>query len=247
MSAYLYLAPIRGITDAIYRQTFMRYFGGFDCAVAPFLTTFHGATIKATHLTDLLPENNTLLPVIPQILSKNPDNFIGVAQELYDLGYGTVNWNLGCPYPRVAKKKRGSGLLPFPEEIQTFLDKIKIIPNSLSIKLRIGRRNPDEIFDLLPIFNTFPLTEIIIHPRTGEQMYNGSVDLDVFAQCLEKSDHPIVYNGDINDIKTFRALEERFPQIKRWMIGRGALADPFLPEEIKGTVAPGRTLEAQRH
>jgi len=108
MSASLYLAPIRGITDAIYRQTFMRYFGGFDCAVAPFLTTFHGATIKATHLTDLLPENNTLLPVIPQILSKNPDNFIGVAQELYDLVDNfnrELNENAQIKRPEDAKEK----------------------------------------------------------------------------------------------------------------------------------------------
>ena len=121
--------------------TYAECFQGIDGAVAPFLTTMEGTRIKASQLKELLPENNRYMPVVPQILSKTAEKFIVLAQALFDLGYETVNWNLGCPFARVAQKKRGSGLLPHPELVQAFLDKtLAAIPNRLSIKTRLGRR-----------------------------------------------------------------------------------------------------------
>ncbi len=234
MKSILYLAPIRGLTDCIFRSTFCRHFNGFDIAVAPFISTVHKAKIGNSHLKDIIPENNTQMPVIPQIMGNDPEGFINLSKKLFDLGYNTVNWNLGCPFPMVARKKRGSGLLLFPERIDSLLDKVlPMIPNELSIKTRLGRNKKDEIFKLLPIFNKYPLTEIIIHPRTGIQMYKGIVDIDVFEKCISLSKHPVVYNGDINDFNTFTSLSNRFKLIDRWMIGRGALANPFLPHIIK--------------
>ena len=234
MPVKLYLAPLRGFTDAIYRSTFARYFTGIDLAVAPFIPTHNVDRIKPSLLRDILPQHNLAMPVIPQILSKEADDFIFLARCLFDLGYETINWNLGCPYPMVAKKQRGSGLLPFPERIEQFLDKVlPAIPNRLSIKTRLGRHRSEEIFSLLPLFNRYPLTEIIIHPRIGVQMYDGRADLDMFAQCLALSEHVLVYNGDINDVATFQSFARRFAGVDRWMLGRGVLANPFLPWEIK--------------
>jgi tRNA-dihydrouridine synthase len=97
----------------------------------------------------------------------------------------------------------------------------------------LGRRKISEIFELMPIFNRYPLEEIIIHPRTGKQMYDGKTDLDTFEQCLEQSVHRIIYNGDITDLQTFRDVVARFENVNGWMIGRGAVANPFLPATIK--------------
>ena len=117
----LYLAPLRGFTDYIYRNTFAEHFDGFDGALAPFIPTITADRFKPSHLKDVLPENNSSIPVVPQIISNLPDDFINLAVRLYDLGYTSVNWNLGCPFPMVAKKFRGSGLLPYPEKIDAFL------------------------------------------------------------------------------------------------------------------------------
>lgn len=232
------LAPLRGLTDAIYRNTSARHFTGFDSSVAPFLSTFQGTKVKSAQLDDLLPENNPSMPVVPQILGKHPDQFTVLADMLFDLGYDTINWNLGCPYPMVANKQRGSGLLPHPDKIETFLDYIQKMNGSLSIKTRIGRHSPEEIAVLIDIFNRFPLTELIIHPRLGVQMYKGHPDLDVFEHCFAQSVHPVTYNGDINTLNDFKRLQARFPTVNRWMIGRGALANPFLAEQIKGEFNP---------
>lgn len=229
----LILAPIRGITDALYRNTFVRYFPGFDLAVAPFVTTHQGKRIKPGHLRDLALKKNSALPVIPQILGKDPDQFITLAQALKKIGHTQINWNLGCPYPMVANKQRGSGLLPYPDRIASFLQQLDKLDISLSIKTRLGRFETDEILKLMPIFNDFPLTDLIIHPRTGKQMYEGTVDLDMFERCLALSRHPVIFNGDITSMEVFSRLNKRFKNVRGWMIGRAALANPFLPGQIK--------------
>ena len=111
-------------------------------------------------------------------------------------------------------------------------------PNRLSVKTRIGRFDAAEMADLMPVFNCYPLADLIIHPRTGAQMYAGDPDLAIFKRCLEISKNPVVYNGDINTRADYTALSEAFKSVDRWMLGRGALADPFLPAAIKGLVPP---------
>ena len=229
----LYMAPMKGFTDHMFRGAFADHFGGFDLAVAPFIASRQDHRIKRKYVKDVLPENNTRMPVVPQILSKTATDFIVLANYLYDLGYDTVNWNLGCPYPMVANKKRGSGMLPYTDRIRIFLDRvIPEIRGSLSIKVRLGWKENAEIFRLLPLIDPYPLSEIIIHPRTGLQRYQGAVDLDAFAECLAVTRHPVVYNGDIRTVDDFRRLSRRFDRVYAWMIGRWSLADPFLPGRI---------------
>jgi len=234
MQDLIQLAPMRGFTDAIYRNTFDEHFKGIDTMIAPFISSVKGSRIKKKLLKDVLPENNDRTSLIPQILGKSTEEFITLSRALYDFGYNTVNWNLGCPSPLVAKKGRGSGLLPYPDCIDAFLEKVlNNIPNQLSLKVRLGRFEKKEIFDLIPIFNHYPLVEIIIHPRTGVQMYKGEVDLETFQKCVSISDHPVVYNGDIVSFESFLKLKQKVSNVSAWMIGRGVLANPFLPENIK--------------
>ena len=230
----LILAPLKGFTDVIFRDTFARHFDGFDGAMAPFVATVAADRLTQKHVQDLLPHLNLRLPVEPQILGNSADDFVFLARRLYEMGYPVVNWNLGCPFRPVTKKRRGSGLLPFPDQVDEFLDKtLRALPGRLSIKMRLGRNRPDEIFKLLPVLDRYPLKEITIHPRTARQMYSGVPDLATFQACIDQSRHRLAYNGDIADLQGFRTLEERFPRVTSWMIGRGALSNPFLPAIIK--------------
>ena len=234
-TSFLYLAPIQGVTDALFRKVFHHHFGGFDVAIAPFINPQRHSAAKEKWLSDVLPENNPGLPIIPQLLNTDVEDFIALALRLQDLGYTHINWNLGCPVPMVAKKERGSGLLPYPEKIVTLLE--KIMPRlkiELSIKTRLGYYQTQEILTLLPLLDAFPLKEIVIHARLGKQLYRGGVDLDGFALCREHSRHTLVYNGDITNVATFTMLTGRFPWVNRWMIGRGVVADPFLALSLRG-------------
>ena len=230
---FLYLAPLRGITDVTFRNVFAHHFSGFAMAVAPFLNPQRSPSTKKKLLADLLPEDNLALGVIPQLLDNRAEDFLHLAGRLEELGYTEINWNLGCPAPMVANKKRGSGLLPYPDQIIALLD--YVMPRMqahLSIKMRLGFADPAESLALLPRLNSYPLTEIIIHPRIGKQLYRGTTNLDGFAACLEHTDHEVVFNGDITSAAVFHQLSARFPSIRRWMIGRGVLCNPLLAEEI---------------
>lgn len=244
---YFYLAPLRGITDALFREVFTNHFCGFNCAMAPFINPQSKSQFADKMLSDVLPENNSNLEIVPQLLHTSPEPFLALAQRLTDLGYSHLNWNLGCPAPMVAKKKRGSGLLPYPDEILKFLDTvIPLLDIKLSIKTRLGFHNSDELITLLPHLDNYPLKEIIIHARLGKQLYKGDTDPDGFSRCLQLTNHTFVYNGDIVDIASFKRLSEMFPTINRWMIGRGALANPLLAEQLKQLTNEDKVLQLDR-
>ncbi len=235
----LSLAPLHGVTNRVYRSVFFRHFAGFDEAFAPFALAVTTDRAKSGHFKDFVPDPSVGVPVIPQLLGAEPKGFLDSARVLADMGHREVNWNLGCPYPMVAKKGRGSGLLPHPDRIDRFLD--AVIPGlglELSVKLRLGRVDPSEILALMPILNRYPLSRVVIHPRLGVQMYKGSVDLEGFARALAECAHPVGYNGDIESPADVARLATRFPQVREWMIGRAAVRDPFLPARIKGLPLP---------
>ncbi len=233
----LILAPLQGFTDVTYRNVFSDHFKGLDEALAPFLSTMGQKRLKPSRIKDVDPENNKKLFVVPQILGNVPQDFIFLANHLFAMGHKKINWNLGCPHSKIAKKLRGSGLLCHPDKIDAFLDAVlPNLSNTLSVKIRLGRKSDQEISKLLPVFDKYPLDEIILHPRTGVQMYTGTSDHDAFENAISNSRHSFTYNGDITDLTSFNVVQNRFSNIHRFMIGRGMLSNPFLAEDIKEIV-----------
>jgi tRNA-dihydrouridine synthase len=235
----LILAPIRGITDAVYRRVWAGCFSGFDRAVAPFVQVRQGHGLRPGELRQLSSAYNTTLKTIPQLLTTHPPTFTAILRELHDLGHTEVNWNLGCPAPMVAGRGRGAGLLPHPDRIAAILD--QVLPSSpvrLSVKMRLGNQNADEFPAVIAVLNRYPLCEVILHARTAAQMYGGVVDLARAEQAAALCRHPFIYNGDIATPGGLHELRRRFPAAAGWMLGRGALANPFLPAQLKGTPLP---------
>ena len=234
------LAPLHGYTEALYRDSLATSFAGYDEAIAPFVSLSPAARFNPVRLLDVMPSRNRNLNVVPQLLGNDPVAFIQVAEALFAMGYTRLNWNLGCPKRAIAAKLRGSGLLPHPDIIERILEKIiHAIPQQLSIKLRLGRNHPDEIYPVIEVLNKFPLESVIVHPRIGVEMYAANADADRFADVLPLIKHPVIYNGDIFSVDDFSRLQLRFPSVAGWMIGRGALANPFLAEQMKGLELPG--------
>jgi tRNA-dihydrouridine synthase len=230
----IYSSPLQGFTDFRFRNAFQTYFGGIDKYIAPYIRVNGKTEIKPASERDLLPANNSSLDLIPQIITKDADEFLFVAKYVQKLGYTELNWNLGCPYPMIAKKGMGSGLLSMPDKINEILNRVFAESDiHLSVKMRLGYENPQEIFQVLPVLERYHLANITIHPRIGKQLYKGEVDLNTFEECLGLSSHKIFYNGDITSVRGFREMKERFPAVNHWMIGRGLIADPFLPAMIK--------------
>jgi len=230
----LYSSPLQGYTDFRFRNAFQKYFGGIDQYYAPYIRLNGKQEIKATNERDILPANNHSLKLIPQLMTKDASEFIFIAKYVQELGYNELNWNLGCPYPMVAKRGMGSGILTYPEKIDDILSRVNAESDiRVSVKMRLGYESSDEILKVLPVLEKYSLEHITIHPRIGKQLYKGEVDLDAFESCIGQSKHLIMYNGDITSVQGFREMQDRFPGIEHWMIGRGLIADPFLPAMIK--------------
>jgi tRNA-dihydrouridine synthase len=230
----LHSSPLQGFTDFRFRNAFQQFFGGIDQYIAPYIRLNGNQEIKPGNQRDILHANNHSLNLIPQIITKDADEFLLVANYVQNLGYTQLNWNLGCPYPMIAKRGMGSGLLNMPEKIDEILTRVCAGTDiQISVKMRLGYESPQEIFHVLPVLERHRLANITIHPRIGKQLYKGEVDLKAFEECLGQTSHKIIYNGDITSVQSFREMKERFPAIAHWMIGRGLIADPFLPAMIK--------------
>ena len=253
----LSLGPFQGITDASFRNVFKRHFGGIDKFYTPFFTGIH----KEDHAKNLQgeeidPRYNDVETLTPQILSTDAEEILRFAKQCKQLGYKEINLNMGCPFPRVANKKRGCGLLPYPDKVEALLERVfEEIDVKFSIKCRLGYFDPKEIESIIPIFNKYPLNELIIHPRIGKQLYKGEADVERFKALIPFINAPLVYNGDIFSVESFERIEGILnngpstgsgtcKSVDLFMLGRGLLANPFLAEEIKTSVIARRDDEA---
>ncbi|MFQ3173366.1 MAG: tRNA-dihydrouridine synthase [Flavobacterium sp.] len=234
MNYTLLSSPLQGFTDFRFRNAQNKIFGGIDTYYAPYIRLNGKMIIKTSYQRDLLPENNSELEVIPQIITNDANEFLFVAKYVQELGYKELNWNLGCPYPMVTKCGMGSGLISNTEKINQILHKVHNESDILvSMKMRLGYDTTEEILDVFPILEKYPIKNVAIHARIGKQLYKGGVHLDAFQACVDNTKLKLYYNGDITTVAKFKEMQARFPTIDHWMIGRGLIADPFLPSMIK--------------
>lgn len=236
-----YLAPMESVTGYVYRNVYHAMFGDMDKYVTPFIAPSKKKILKTRERKDVAPEHNRGMYVVPQILTNDAEPFLAACSMLADLGYHEVNLNLGCPMATVVSKKKGSGFLEDPDRLDRFFETVFAAMDSLpaeqrcviSVKTRIGVEFPEEFADILQVYNRYPISEVIVHPRLQKDFYNGHPKLDVFAEALEQCRHPLCYNGDVFTVEDYRALQERFPQVDRFMLGRGIIANPGLVREIR--------------
>lgn len=230
----LYFAPFEGISGYIYRNALHRHFGQIDKFFLPFILPNQFGKLSYKEKNDILPEHNEGMTAVPQILTNTSDDFLCTAKILEDYGYDEINLNLGCPSRTVVTKGRGAGFLGEPEKLDRFLDEIfDKITMKVSLKTRIGLYDAEEFDYILDIFNKYPVSELIVHPRLQKDMYKSTPDLETFETVLEKSKLSVCYNGDIFTKEDYDKFKERFPNVDKIMLGRGMLINPGLAREIR--------------
>ena len=232
-----YFAPMQGLTGYIYRNAHNAFFNNIDKYFSPFIVANQSESFKARELNDILPENNQGLVLIPQLLTNNAKDFIHTSKKIKMMGYNEVNLNLGCPSRTVVSKNKGSGFLSKKRELDEFLN--EIFSNSItkiSLKTRIGKDEPEEFYDLIKIFNKYPIEELIIHPRVQKDFYKNKPNLEIFKEALILSKNPVCYNGDIFTVKEYKEFLTDFPSVDTLMLGRGLLANPAMSRYIKNNI-----------
>ena len=233
----LYFAPMEGITGYVFRNAHHHCFGGVDRYYTPFIATHKNKGLTSREKNDVLPKHNEGMPVVPQLLSNNGEDFIKTARMMAECGYREVNLNLGCPSKTVVTKQKGAGFLAEKDRLDAFLDQIYSGLSGkgpeISIKTRIGMETEEEWEGLLALFHQYPVKELIIHPRVQREYYNGTPHRQIWGEALKKSRNPVCYNGDLFTVSQIRDFTEEYPDTQAIMLGRGMLMDPALAEKWK--------------
>ena len=230
-----YFAPMEGLTDTIYRQLHHRYFSGIDLYFMPFFSPSVHRSLTKKEQRDLPPAGE--VPAVPQLLTKNAEDFLWAADLCRDLGYSQVDLNLGCPSGTVVSKGKGAGMLGDPDSLDAFLWEIfNRSPISISIKTRLGMENPEEFSRILEIYNRYPIKELTVHPRLRKDFYKHPVRMECFQYALQHSRNPICYNGNLNSLQDIRSLSEVFPTVQSVMLGRGLIGDPGMLSSYNAAV-----------
>lgn len=235
---HIYFAPLEGITTYPYRNLHHKYFGGVEKYFTPFLAPGPEQGMSVKEMRDVLPENNAGIPVVPQILTNRAGDFLLASKKLSEMGYREINLNLGCPSGTVTAKKKGSGFLLYPDDLDRFFDEVfsdAAVRNGeflVSVKTRIGKNEVEEWPELMQVYNRYPIHELTVHPRIQKEFYKGTPHLDVFTDILKESRNPVVYNGDLFTVEKVKEFREKFPTVGTVMIGRGLIRNPALAEMI---------------
>lgn len=229
----LHFAPLQGYTDPVFRNAFAKYFGGVDAYYTPFIRIERG-DFRRRDLRDVDPALNAVPRLIPQILPGSADEFRVMVDALQEKGYRSVDINLGCPFPLIAGKRKGSGMLPYPDLVSEVLKPIDEYPElQFSVKMRLGWQDEGECLILADVLNNLRLCHITVHARTGKQQYKGETNPDAFARFYELSGHPLFYNGDLVSVADIGLILERFPLLRGISLGRGLLSSPFVGKEFQ--------------
>ena len=230
-----YFAPMEGLTDHIYRKLHRQLFPGITKYYTPFFSPTVHRQLTPKERRELPPSADMDHSVVPQLLTKNAEDFLWMAQQCRDLGYNEVNLNLGCPSGTVTAKGKGSGMLQDLYALDRFLSAIfKCPPVDISVKCRIGFNTPEEFPEILQVFNKYPFKELTVHPRVRSAFYKGDVDLTAFRYAQYNSKAPLCYNGNITSQQDIVSIKETFPNVSSVMLGRGMIGDP-------GMLSPGGT------
>lgn len=227
------MAPIQGYTDYIWRDAQYQVFGGIDTFYSPFVRVERGG-FRARDLRDISKPNNSEIDFVPQILACNHGSMQLLIDKMRELDYHEVDINLGCPFPVIARKGYGAGMLASPFAIKELCAMVSSHHEiRFSFKMRLGYRDAKDWEAVLPYIEEVEPAHITIHGRTAEQQYSGDINFSEIDRLYERCKSPLIYNGEVQTIEDVERLYAKYPRLKGIMIGRALLRNP-------GLLVPGK-------
>jgi tRNA-dihydrouridine synthase len=232
----LVLAPMQDVTDLAFMRT-MHKFGGPDIYVTEYFRV-HPDSKPSDYILRSITENPTGRPVFAQMIGQDIPSLVRTAKQLLEHPVAGIDLNLGCPAPVVCKKEAGGGLLRNPLKISQILTALRdaIGDARLTVKTRLGYDSPDEFADLLRVFKSHAIDALTVHGRTVKERYQTPVHPGHIATAVRELDCPVIANGNIVDVTTANSLLEQ-TGAAGLMLGRGAIRNPWLFDQLRGTRA----------
>ena len=243
----LMLAPMQGLTNRGLRHLFAQWVKP-DTLFTEFMRVAPGETSKRLAASDLreIVATEEGIPLVVQLIGHGTEALVAAARLAQNAGAAHINLNLGCPFGRMTTGLTGGGMLQEPALLQELIPALReAVQGSFSVKLRAGYDNPQQIFSLLPLFESARVDFLILHPRTVVQEYEGLADHAITTRMVQESSLPVIANGDIRTVADGMQLLER-TGAAGLMLGRGAIADPLLFQRLRARTLdqPERTERA---
>lgn len=243
----LMLAPMQGLTNRGLRHLFAQWVRP-DTLFTEFMRVAPGETNRRLSSSDLqeIAAAEQGIPLVVQLIGHGTAALVAAARAAQAAGAAHINLNLGCPFGRMTTGLTGGGMLQQPQLLQELIPALRAeIQGSFSVKLRSGYDNPQQIFSLLPLFESARVDFLVLHPRTVLQEYEGMADHSITTRVVQETSLPVIANGDVRIVEDgLRVLEQT--KAAGLMLGRGAIADPLLFQRLREriTTQPARQEQA---
>jgi len=242
ISPRLLLAPMSGVTDSAFRRVVRRASGA---SVGLMLTEFISVEAltrdneKSLRMMHFRPEER---PIGIQIFGADADRMARAAVLVEQAGADLLDINCGCPVPKVVKRGGGCELMRQPERLYAILRAVKReVSIPVTLKMRSGwDEGSVNAADVAEVAQMAGLAMVTIHGRTRVQLYQGRADWSVIPSVRRRVTIPVVGSGDVTTASDALDREREFAP-DAVMIGRGALANPWLfrqIEELRRGAAP---------
>ena len=246
----LYLAPMAGVTDKIFRMLCKEQ--GADVMVTEFVSA-EGIFRKNARTMEYLDFTPAERPLGVQLFGADPEHLGEAARMVRDwVQPDFLDLNFGCPVNKVVSRNGGSALLkdlPLLERVARSVVQAAA-PCPVTAKIRIGwSRDAVNALETARILEDAGIQALAVHGRTKDQAYGGEADWDVIGEVAQSVRIPVIGNGDIQSAHD-AARRKRETGVAGLMIGRAAMSSPWIFHEIKcylatGQLPPPPTLAAQ--
>ena len=182
--------------------------------------------------------------LLPQLMTPDPIDFIRIAESLLT-ATEFIDLNCGCPSPTVVGGGSGSSLLVPPERFADYAQKIvsELGAGRTSVKMRTGFTSPEEFPVLISYLSGLSLAQLTVHGRTREDRYTGKARWDLIDYASNTLKIPVIGSGDIVDHSSLYERKSVSPKTSGTIVGRGALRNPWIFNELRHEKPPSITLE----
>jgi len=220
------LAPMQDVTDAAFMSVISRY-GAPDYFFTEFFRV-HSQSRPEPWILGALKANATGRPVFAQLIGENIPDLLQTVGILLRYPIAGIDFNLGCPAPKVCRKQVGGGLLREPEKVDAILGALRdAVPGLLTVKMRTGFEHDGGFERILESIARHRIDLLTVHGRTVKAMYRGAVRYDLIGLAARRVPCPVLANGNITSAdRAAGVLAET--GAAGVMIGRHAIRNPWI-------------------